>query len=566
MLLPWQCLLSNMEYMDLVTFPGCSWTLLLAPLFNAVSMATQAVMLFIGECGSAWKVACFALIPGIPLCLVPLACLYPEVADGEMRFRVAMGGCLAGSFFVAGLFQSASSQLAVRLAPQHGPLPAHYSNGLGLAGLMAASVSGAATALFGQEVAVHALFLLCTATLTVSFMLLIHLVRSGTFDLEEEAVAEDPLVLSMCAEVEEGLGSIVLDEASLRMLEGRAPLATPLVSGGMVALSAAAIATRPPESTEVNASGGQEEALPEGPRLESLHSEGFRSRASPRTAASPASPASPRSPRSPAPEEAAEGQRSSSSSPPKGLHKGASAPDVAMQASIPLGEGQLAKSRSASNLGRTTSRASRPRLHSFSSSGSLQDLRRSPSSPTLSRRASSVLSTVSGGVVRAWPKLLAMFVVYAQTFLAFPAVCIQWVPANGWVARETYGMIVVSTFQVSDIIGRLTCTRPSIIKLFPAGPRIWYLIVLRMLTPALCILCWLKPEHRIFGSFAVQASTVGLHGLSQGVLTNLIFMWSSGGAAPGDRDVVGRAVPLCLCVGIVLGSAMSSAAIRLLGP
>mmetsp|Transcript_22181 Transcript_22181/g.76101 ORF Transcript_22181/g.76101 Transcript_22181/m.76101 type:complete len:416 (+) Transcript_22181:125-1372(+) len=180
-----------------------------------------------------------------------------------------------------------------------------------------------------------------------------------------------------------------------------------------------------------------------------------------------------------------------------------------------------------------------------------------PASPVLTRRPSVVL-TVADGILRARPFLLAMFFAYAETFLVFPLVVSKWKPPN-FMTSEVFGIVSVADVQLFDFIGRLICTSRKIQGRIRVGTHnIWYLLSLRLLVPVACILSWQMQDNAFIGSFYTRLVLLMLHGLSQGMLTNLIFAWSYSAATIGSRSIVGRAMPLSLCIGIVVGSAVSS--------
>eukprot|EP00449_Zooxanthella_nutricula_P009114 CAMPEP_0198514958 /NCGR_PEP_ID=MMETSP1462-20131121/17022_1 /TAXON_ID=1333877 /ORGANISM="Brandtodinium nutriculum, Strain RCC3387" /LENGTH=208 /DNA_ID=CAMNT_0044244443 /DNA_START=70 /DNA_END=693 /DNA_ORIENTATION=- len=202
-----------MGFMDLVAFPGCSWALLLSPLYNSVNVATQVVMLFAGECITAWKLAVGALAVAAVAWCCALACLFDALGEADRRSKVALASCCAGSFFCAGLFQSAVSQLAVRLAPTYGPLVVHLSNGLAISGLIAMVLNSGLTAVFGEALAVKASFGFTAALSLLGVLVVARFARTGQFREEPSEFARNPELLSMCIEVDEGEFSVLPDAA-----------------------------------------------------------------------------------------------------------------------------------------------------------------------------------------------------------------------------------------------------------------------------------------------------------------------------------------------------------------
>lgn len=127
--------------------------------------------------------------------------------------------------------------------------------------------------------------------------------------------------------------------------------------------------------------------------------------------------------------------------------------------------------------------------------------------------------------------------------------------------------MVVSVFQLFDFCGRIVTTSARVQgKVRVAGHNIWYLLLLRLLLPVFCFAVWRRPRDAFLGSWVAQFVSLALLGFSNGMLTNLVFGWSAATAAIGSRSVVGRAMPLCLCTGIVAGAALSSLIVSQWGP
>lgn len=425
-LLPWQCMLSCLTYMDMDEFPGCSWSLLLSPLFNMVSVSTQVVMLFLGEYVAAWRFAAFATLATALLSLLPIFVMMPDgLGAAEQRFQLTLAACLGMAFTSNGIFQSASSQLAARLSGLHGPLMEWWSVGLGIAGVLPVVIAGAAQALGGGRVSAQTLFGTCAALHILSFGSVVLLHHRGL--VQEEPLP--PLAASPTAAACHNRDSLA-DPFCLTPCSGTAP--------------------------------------------------------------APCSPGSP------------------------GCTSAAS-------------DGTL----------------DRPRL----------------------QRRTSVVFTVADGMWRSWPCLVAMFIIYGQTFVVYPLVSSKWMPPHSFVSQEVYGLMVVSVFQLFDFCGRIVTTSARVQgKVRVAGHNIWYLLLLRLLLPVFCFAVWRRPRDAFLGSWVAQFVSLALLGFSNGMLTNLVFAWSAATAAIGSRSVVGRAMPLCLCTGIVAGTALSSLIVSQWGP
>lgn len=398
-LLPWNCILSAMAYMDLVAFPGRGWTLLVSPLFNGLSLTTQALMLFAGEFFTTWKIICFALPVGAACSVVVLLCLSTSVVSSEaLGFCGALGGCLCLAVSISGLLQCSTASLSAELMAEHGPLPAHLSNGLAMAGIVSLVVASAVSASSGQALAAKALFLVSAAIIAICIFPLVAFLRTGTIPLHKEERSDE---------------------------------------------------------------------WPSSPALSSASS-----------------------------------------------------------------EVRLARADCSREM-----------------------------SPGIMRRRSSV-ERVSSGVARAWKQEINLCANYVQTFLVFPAVTLKWVPSDGFMSQENYGLLMVSTFQVFDLVGRLICTWPQLLRLFPPGDKVWISVLLRTLSLPFFFVCWWCPI-RFFQSCAFQVFLVGFLALSNGILTNLAFLYGTSHASQTERDIVGRAMPLFLSFGIVLGSILSSAVVSL---
>jgi len=171
------------------------------------------------------------------------------------------------------------------------------------------------------------------------------------------------------------------------------------------------------------------------------------------------------------------------------------------------------------------------------------------------RRSS--LARVSSGVVSARYTEANLCAIYIQTFLVFPAMSLKWQPKDSFMSREDYGLLIVSVYQAFDLVGRLVCTWPKLIRCFPSGDKVWIFVFLRTLLLPFFFVCWLHPVS-IFQTCSMQTALVGLLGLSNGILTNLAFLHGTKVASHAELDIVGRALPLFLGLGIVLGTALSS--------
>eukprot|EP00747_Dinoflagellata_sp_TGD_P031492 gnl/TRDRNA2_/TRDRNA2_135315_c0_seq1.p1 gnl/TRDRNA2_/TRDRNA2_135315_c0~~gnl/TRDRNA2_/TRDRNA2_135315_c0_seq1.p1 ORF type:complete len:467 (+),score=51.46 gnl/TRDRNA2_/TRDRNA2_135315_c0_seq1:11-1411(+) len=184
----------------------------------------------------------------------------------------------------------------------------------------------------------------------------------------------------------------------------------------------------------------------------------------------------------------------------------------------------------------------------------------------LTRRRSSMMSPrierIGSGIHSAKRQECNLLICYVQTFLVFPSVALLWEPQGNppFVDQATYGLIMASIFQVFDLLGRLMCSGDRALQICPGG-KIWIVAMLRFLLLPLFVFCWRMP-HGVFGLSVLQSLLMAAFGTSNGVLTNLAFMAGSAAARESERDVVGRALLLCISLGIVIGSVLSSGIIQ----
>mmetsp|Transcript_75448 Transcript_75448/g.191491 ORF Transcript_75448/g.191491 Transcript_75448/m.191491 type:complete len:419 (-) Transcript_75448:323-1579(-) len=403
LLLPFQCMLSSFVYLDSDAFPKCGYAVLLSPFYNAVSVTTQTLMLFLGEYAAAWKFAMFSLPLAALLCAVPILGVDDGWGDTELRFKVTFGAILGIAFVNTGVFQSSTAALASRLSGDtYGPLQEWWSIGVVFAGVFSAVVASAVQLAAGGQAALIVQFGFCVLLMSASFVCMTILVRQGVF-------SDEPM---------------------------------------------------PP-----------------------------------------------------------------------------------MEPSPPCSHARYPEE--------------------WDTQGPMTPSPGGSSSPLL-KRPSSVVFTVADGLLRAWPFLLSMFLVYVQGSLVFPLVIQKWTPPS-YLAPELFGIVTVLTVQVFDLVGRLICLSRKFQRAVRVGNHnIWYLLALGMFMPVGCFLSWRMEEHAFLGSLYTRLVLLASLGLSQGLLTNLIFSWASVEAAIGSRSIVARALPLSLCIGIVVGSAVSSTVVSML--
>eukprot|EP00933_Yihiella_yeosuensis_P040777 TRINITY_DN35168_c0_g1_i1.p1 TRINITY_DN35168_c0_g1~~TRINITY_DN35168_c0_g1_i1.p1 ORF type:complete len:441 (+),score=55.51 TRINITY_DN35168_c0_g1_i1:39-1325(+) len=161
--------------------------------------------------------------------------------------------------------------------------------------------------------------------------------------------------------------------------------------------------------------------------------------------------------------------------------------------------------------------------------------------------------------------LFNIFLIYVQTFLAFPAVTSKWKLQSGWVssessaaANEFYGLAGISIFQIFDLVGRVISEFPRFARLCQSSRRLWTLIMLRWALLLPCFAGWIDGETRL-GNPISHALTMALFAATNGMLTNLAFARASIEALPQDSKTLGSAMPLGLVIGIVIGSNLSAA-------
>jgi hypothetical protein len=166
---------------------------------------------------------------------------------------------------------------------------------------------------------------------------------------------------------------------------------------------------------------------------------------------------------------------------------------------------------------------------------------------------------------RSLAPMLNISAIYIQTFLTFPAMTGAWKLQPGWIPgpdtqekQVFFGLVVVSLFQIFDLLGRLLTSGRNLDCLWPRSDRLWMLIAPRTLILLPCFLAWRVPEAP-FGTPVSQALSIVLLAFTNGMLTNVTFLRGMTEALPQDRDFVGRVLPFVLCVGIFVGSNICTA-------
>jgi len=409
-LLPWNCLLSSMGFLDLSVFKGLGWTLVLTPLYMTSSLLTQLLLLFVGYKVPTKLMLSVSLSLGLVGALMLLflcSITARDMMDNTVRFQCTLCTCLGLGIVSNGMLQSSAGMLATVLMPEHGSLPAMYSNGMAVAGVLSFVVSLGVTAAAGGGYSIDALFAVLALTFVVSLFDFVRIARNGLVrDIQKNRLDTNALTRLNLETASAGSGS-------------------PQAFGGLA----------------------------------------------------------------------------------------------------------------------------------------------SPGSPSRLSRAISRSSVVSGTLRREWEQQLNLFINYAQTFLVFPVVSSKWNCSGDWVAAETYGLIIVSVFQLGDLTGRLFCSCPSFVERCPSGDKLWVVVMARTVFLPFFFLSWRVPSGLawLFGSSAFHIGLMIVFSLTNGALTSLAFLRGSAGTQAEDRDIVGRALPLAISIGIVAGSACSSCAVVLLG-
>eukprot|EP00929_Paragymnodinium_shiwhaense_P076785 TRINITY_DN39528_c0_g1_i1.p1 TRINITY_DN39528_c0_g1~~TRINITY_DN39528_c0_g1_i1.p1 ORF type:complete len:481 (+),score=72.83 TRINITY_DN39528_c0_g1_i1:122-1564(+) len=178
-----------------------------------------------------------------------------------------------------------------------------------------------------------------------------------------------------------------------------------------------------------------------------------------------------------------------------------------------------------------------------------------PQSP--SQRLSRRTFDIAQAVRRNRHQKMNLFILYFQTFLAFPTITTEWRCPPEMMRKDDYQLLLTCVFQVFDLLGRLLCSDERIIKKMPEATRLWMAVALRTLLLPLFVVGWKMPNG-VFGTMMFHGSLMAIFALTNGMVTNLAFMFGSTNALPEDRDTVGRALPLATVLGIAVGSALSS--------
>jgi len=181
-LLPWNCLMSAMGFMDNTVFKGLGWTVTITPLFQFSGLFTQLLLLGIGHMLPT-KIMLFLVFPlgilGALLMLFLCSMTTADIMNNTTRFYCAVITCLGLSIVANGMLQSLAGMLVTMLVPEHPALPAMYVNGIAVAGVMSFVVSIMVTAGAGHRYAVDALFLLLAMTYVCCFIDFLYIARLG---------------------------------------------------------------------------------------------------------------------------------------------------------------------------------------------------------------------------------------------------------------------------------------------------------------------------------------------------------------------------------------------------
>jgi len=177
-------------------------------------------------------------------------------------------------------------------------------------------------------------------------------------------------------------------------------------------------------------------------------------------------------------------------------------------------------------------------------------------------------SNLLGALHRGLPQELNLLAIYVQTFLAFPALTHKWTMQEGSlgyaflpaVIAGHYAFLGVSIFQIFDLLGRLAFDHPKLQGVWPSSSRLWILIGPRSLILIPCYLGWQAPGT-FFAHPVSHFLTMSALAASNGILTSAAFTSGVTEASDADRDVIARAMPLALLVGITLGAQISSTAV-----
>lgn len=146
---------------------------------------------------------------------------------------------------------------------------------------------------------------------------------------------------------------------------------------------------------------------------------------------------------------------------------------------------------------------------------------------------------------------LAIFVVFAVTFMLFPATAGLW-KAVGLVPSKIYLTLVMGMFQIMDTLGRWMAERVKLMQVLGPPVRLWPLVAVRVVFVPLFF--WCKDGEGVFQSQWFQLTLMAAFALSNGLLGSLAFQFASSQAPAPARGTIGMAMTLALVGGISAGS------------
>jgi len=159
----------------------------------------------------------------------------------------------------------------------------------------------------------------------------------------------------------------------------------------------------------------------------------------------------------------------------------------------------------------------------------------------------SVCRSVRAGLVYE----LAIFVVFAVTFMIFPAIAGQW-KAEGLVPSKIYVTLVMGMFQIMDTLGRWIAEHVKFVQALGPPVRLWPLIIARVVFVPLFFLC--KDGEGVFQSQWFQLTLMAAFAFSNGLLGSLAILFAPQRAPAPARGTIGMAMTLALVGGIAAGS------------
>lgn len=146
---------------------------------------------------------------------------------------------------------------------------------------------------------------------------------------------------------------------------------------------------------------------------------------------------------------------------------------------------------------------------------------------------------------------LAIFCVFAVTFMVFPAICAQW-KAEGPVPAAYYITFVMGMFQIMDTVGRWMAENIKPMQVFGSPMRLWTLVVLRLVFLPLFFLC--KEGDGSFGMQWFQLSLMAVFALTNGLVGSLAMQFAPKYVPAPARGTIGMTMTLALVGGIAAGS------------